>query len=222
MQNHSFLNTLNTRRANNNDQLSSTIEDLLRQVEDLRQQLKQSQDAAQREGGAEGIAKEAAKAVVRATKMLMATYGDEGVELFREHLDAIIDNPSDFDGDWEPSGNDLPELPASEENTESESVEPSPKNGSSPATPTTVEVKAEVATEPEPLPETNKPKYDLSGFKTVKDLKAFALDYIDIRRKNRSQIEEELQEVLKEHRVTQQSIDQELEGLARLLPFSKT
>ncbi|NEP02711.1 MAG: hypothetical protein F6K58_29490 [Symploca sp. SIO2E9] len=209
MQGHNFLSNLNNRRADANSQLTVTIEDLLKQVEDLREQLKQSQDASQRESGAEGIAKEAAKAVVRATKMLMATYGSEGVQLFREHLNGVIDDPNEYDGDWTPI-HELPELPEVEEDAKIEDLEPAPapsSNGNGKVETVEVEVSAEVV---EDDSVSNAQELDFSGFKTVRELKQFAADYIDVRRKTRRKIEEQLRQALKDQGVKQSDIEQRL------------
>ncbi|NET08382.1 MAG: hypothetical protein F6K09_01095 [Merismopedia sp. SIO2A8] len=211
MNNHDFLANLNDRRADSNAQLATTIDDLLRQVEDLRQQLKQSQDAAQRESGAEGIAKEAAKAVVRATKMLAATYGSEGVELFREHLNEVINNPNNYDGDWTPSESQLPELPQSEDTEDvwDTAPAPTPTNNNGKVSAEVVEVAAEVVNEDKPSG--NGHQLNFSGFKNVQHLKRFAADYIDPRRKTRKQIEWELHQALKEQGVTQSEVERYLQ-----------
>lgn len=213
MKNHNFLNSLNDRRKQNSNQLASTIEDLLQQVENLRQQLKRSQDEAQRESGAEGIAKEAAKAVARATKMLEVTYGTEGVQLFQSHLLEIINNPDSFDSDWNPQGEveELPQLP--------EDLPEPPDNNSDLQTKATAEdssseaiVEVEASIVPENVPEDSGgisgTTYDFSVFKNLKELKAFAVDYLDVRRKNRGQIEQDLAKELEELGITQSQIDQ--------------
>ena len=198
MQDHNFLESLNTRRNQKEAQLSATIEDLLKQVEDLKQQLKESLDAKQKESFAEGLAQEAAKAVVRATKLLNSTeYGEEGVELLRKHLNKIMDNPEGFDGDWEPAGEvdaEIPELPEPviEEVEEEEAA---------------IEVEASEVEEQEEVASTNGHELDFSGFKNIKQLKTFAINYIDVRRKTRRQIEEDLRVALKEQGITQSEIE---------------